>query len=52
MMQFYSTDLKKIKTSAIKECVEDLQLRNKVSDNGQDLTKETPGEGNRKTSLQ
>ena len=43
LMIGYSADLKKIKTSVIKECVEDLQIQNKVFDNGLDLTKETSG---------
>jgi general secretion pathway protein A len=39
LMIGYSTDLKKIKTSVIKECIADLQIHNKVFDTGQDLMK-------------
>ena len=44
LMTGYSMDLKKIKASVIKECAEDLQLRNRVFDNGKDLTKGRFGE--------
>jgi general secretion pathway protein A len=44
LMIGYSTDLKKIKSSVIKECAEDLQIENKVFDNGKDLTKKKSGE--------
>jgi hypothetical protein len=37
----YSTDLKKINSSAITECAEDLQIENKVLENGKDIIKET-----------
>jgi general secretion pathway protein A len=41
LMIGYSTDLKKINSSAIKECAEDLQIENKVLENGKDIIKET-----------
>jgi hypothetical protein len=44
LMIGYSTDFKKITTSMIKECAEDLQIQNKVFDNGKDLMKEKSGE--------
>ncbi|MGB5750041.1 MAG: AAA family ATPase [Desulfobacterales bacterium] len=44
MMIGYSTDSKKIKTSVIKECAEDLQIRNRVFGNGKDPAGKTSGE--------
>jgi len=44
LMIGYSTDLKKIKTSVIKECAEDLQILNRVFDNGKDLARKASGE--------
>ena len=44
LMIGYSTDLKKIKTSVIKECAEDLQIQNRVFDNGKDLARKKSGE--------
>jgi general secretion pathway protein A len=41
LMIGYSTDLKKINTSAIKDCAEDLQIENKVLENGKDIIKRT-----------
>ena len=43
LMIGYSTDLKEIKSSVIKECAEDLLIENNAFDNGKDLTKETSG---------
>ena len=44
LMIGYSTDLKKIKTSVIKDCADDLKIQNRVFDNGKDLTRKTSGE--------
>ena len=44
LMIGYSTDLKKIKTSVIKECAEDLQIQNRVFDKGKDLARKKSGE--------
>ena len=43
LMIGYSTDLKEIKSSVIKECAEDLLIGNSALDNGKHLTKETSG---------
>jgi len=42
-MMGYSTDLKKIRTSVIKKCIEDLEIQSNVINNSQHLTKETSG---------
>lgn len=44
LMIGYSKELKKIKTSMIKECAEDLHIQKKIFNNGKDLRKETSGE--------
>jgi len=43
LMIGYSTNLKKINTSVVKECAGDLQILNRGFDNGKDLTTETSG---------
>jgi len=43
LMIGYSTDLKEVKSSVIKECAEDLLIENSALYNGKDLTKETSG---------
>lgn len=43
LMIGYSTDLKKIGTSVIKECIEDLKIQSNDIDNWQHLKKETSG---------
>ena len=43
LMIGYSTDLKKIRTSVIKECIEDLKIQSNAIDNWQHLKKETSG---------
>ena len=41
LMIGYATDLKKIKSSVIKECAEDLHIQNRAFDNGKDLARKT-----------
>ncbi len=43
LMIGYSTDLKEIKSSVIKECAENLLMENYAPDNGKNFTKETSG---------
>jgi general secretion pathway protein A len=43
LMIGYSTDLKKVRTSVIKKCIEDLKIQNNVIDTRQHWTKETSG---------
>ena len=43
LMIGYSTNLKEIKSSVIKECAEDLLIENYAPGNGKNLTKETSG---------
>ena len=43
LMIGYSTDLRQIRTSVIKECIEDYKIQNNAIDNRRHFMKETSG---------